>query len=53
MNVRKQIDFNTLIRDIYNDSSEWQPLVKKISYDEIKKYEKKEERKIRYVQRKK
>jgi hypothetical protein len=53
MNVKKQVDINAMVRDIYSESSEWQPVVKKISPDEIKKYEKKEERKIRYVQRKK
>jgi len=44
---------SNIIRDVYFDSSEWQPYVKKISSDEIKKLEKKEERKIRYTQRKK
>jgi len=42
-----------IIRDVYFDSSDWQPYVKKITSDEIKKLEKKEERKIRYTQRKK
>ncbi len=53
MNTKKQVDLNAIVRDIYSETSEWQPVVKKISQDEIKKYEKKEERKIRYVQRKK
>ncbi len=53
MNTKKSIDINSLIRDIYTDTTEWQPIVKQISSDDIKKYEKKEERKIRYVQRKK
>lgn len=44
---------SNIIRDVYFDSSEWQPYVKKITSDEIKKLEKKEERKIRYTQRKK
>jgi len=44
---------SNVIRDVYIDTSEWQPYVKKITTDEIKKLEKKEERKIRYTQRKK
>jgi hypothetical protein len=51
--IRKQADLNALIRDVYTDTTEWQPTVKKISSEDIKKFEKKEERKIRYVQRKK
>jgi hypothetical protein len=50
---RRNVDLNNLIRDIYTDVTEWQPVVKKISSEDIKKFEKKEERKIRYVQRKK
>lgn len=44
---------SNIIRDVFFDNSEWQPNVKKISSEEIKKLEKKEERKIRYTQRKK
>jgi hypothetical protein len=51
--LNKKADLNILIRDIYTDTTEWQPCVKKISNEDIKKFEKKEERKIRYVQRKK
>jgi hypothetical protein len=46
-------DPSNILRDVYYDTTEWQPVVKKISNDEIKKLEKKEERKIRYTQRKK
>lgn len=49
----KIVDQNNLIRDVYTESSEWQPVIKKISSEDIKKFEKKEERKLRYVQRKK
>lgn len=44
---------SNVIRDVFFDNSEWQPLVKKITSEDIKKFEKKEERKIRYTQRKK
>jgi SWI/SNF-related matrix-associated actin-dependent regulator of chromatin subfamily B protein 1 len=50
---RKYLDNNNLIRDVYTENTEWQPVIKKISTDDIKKFEKKEERKLRYVQRKK
>jgi hypothetical protein len=46
-------DPSNILRDVYFDTTEWQPVVKKISNEEIKKLEKKEERKIRYTQRKK
>lgn len=46
-------DPSNIFRDVYLDTTEWQPLVKKITNEEIKKLEKKEERKIRYTQRKK
>jgi SWI/SNF-related matrix-associated actin-dependent regulator of chromatin subfamily B protein 1 len=50
---KKTLDKNNLIRDVYTENTEWQPILKKISSDDIKKFEKKEERKLRYVQRKK
>ena len=57
---RKPIEPNTLIRENLGDvnsanniSNDWQPTVKKISIVEIQKFEKKEERKFRYTQRKK
>jgi hypothetical protein len=53
LNVKRPVDMNAIIRDVYTDTTEWQPVVKKISSEDIKKFEKKEERKIRYVQRKK
>lgn len=40
-------------REILSEVSEWEPLVKMINQEEIQKYEKKEERKMRYHQRKK
>lgn len=49
---QKKFDTSAIIRDVYTDNTEWQPVVKKISQMDIKKFEKKEERKIRYVQRK-
>jgi SWI/SNF-related matrix-associated actin-dependent regulator of chromatin subfamily B protein 1 len=52
-NNQRHVDSCNLLRDVYSDSSDWQPLIKKISSDDIKKFEKKEERKLRYVQRKK
>jgi SWI/SNF-related matrix-associated actin-dependent regulator of chromatin subfamily B protein 1 len=52
-NTHKYVDSSNLFRDVYSDATEWQPIIKKISYDDIKKFEKKEERKLRYVQRKK
>jgi len=51
--VRKPTDKLNYLRDIYTDTSEWQPSVKILNNEDIRKYEKKEERKIRYVQRKK
>lgn len=60
INERKNYYYNhnrvvngNFLRDIYNETSEWQPNVKQISLEEIKKFEKKEERKTRYNQRKK
>lgn len=53
INKEKIIDMNTIIRDVFVENSEWQPVIKKISSVDIKKFEKKEERKLRYVQRKK
>jgi SWI/SNF-related matrix-associated actin-dependent regulator of chromatin subfamily B protein 1 len=47
------VDNNSILRDIYTENTEWQPVIKKISSVDIKKFEKKEERKLRYVQRKK
>jgi hypothetical protein len=52
-NTQRYVDQSNLLRDVYSDATEWQPIIKKISYDDIKKFEKKEERKLRYVQRKK
>lgn len=49
---RTKLDTSTYLRNIYLDSTEWQPSVKKISSQEIKKFEKKEERNNRYNQRK-
>jgi hypothetical protein len=51
--ANKKVDINSYIRDVYSENTEWQPVVKKINPNDIKKFEKKEERKIRYVQRKK
>lgn len=51
--ARNRIDINNYLRDIYSENSEWQPNVKQITLEEIKKFEKKEERKTRYAQRKK
>jgi len=60
---KKPIEPNTLIRENLgeinpstsnnSESVGWQPTVKKISQVEIQKFEKKEERKFRYTQRKK
>ena len=47
------INVNNYLRDIYSENSEWQPHIKQISQDEIKKFEKKEDRKTRHDQRKK
>ena len=44
---------NNYIREIFTDISEWDPEVKHVNEEEIKKFEKKEERKYRYNQRKK
>lgn len=52
-NHKSVVNKDNYLRDIYTDNSEWQPNVKQISLDEIKKFEKKEERKTRYAQRKK
>jgi hypothetical protein len=52
-NNKKSVDLNTIIRDMFGETGDWQPHVKKISSDDIKKFEKKEERKIRYDRRKK
>ncbi len=52
-NKRTVVDENNYIREIFTDTSEWDPDVKHINEEEIKKYEKKEERKYRYNQRKK
>jgi len=43
---------SSYLRNIYLDNTDWQPQVKKISLLEIKKFEKKEERNVRYNQRK-
>lgn len=51
-NFKNKIDENNYLRDIYNGDSEWQPEVKQISVEEIKKFEKKEERKNRHARRK-
>ena len=51
--ARNRIDANNYLRDIYSENSEWQPNVKQITLEEIKKFEKKKERKTRYAQRKK
>jgi len=50
--AKTKIDMNSYLRNIYLDNTEWQPQVKKISLNEIKKFEKKEERNVRYFQRK-
>lgn len=47
------VDENNYLREVFSDVSEWQPEVKQITEEEIKKFEKKEERKNRYAQRKK
>ena len=52
-NKKNVIDENNYIREIFTDTSEWDPEVKHINEEEIKKFEKKEERKYRYAQRKK
>ena len=49
----KILEPGNILRDIYNETTEWQPIIKKISSEDIKKFEKKEERKLRYEQRKK
>jgi SWI/SNF-related matrix-associated actin-dependent regulator of chromatin subfamily B protein 1 len=49
----KVLDTGSLLRDVYTELTEWQPIIKKISNEDIKKFEKKEERKLRYEQRKK
>ena len=46
------MDTNNYIREIFTENSEWDPEVKHINEEEIKKFEKKEERKNRYAQRK-
>ena len=50
---KNKVDLNNYLRDIYNNDTEWQPDVKQISLEEIKKFEKKEERKTRHQQRRK
>lgn len=52
-NLQKTLDVNNVLRDVYTESTDWQPVIKKISAEDIKKFEKKEERKLRYIQRKK
>ena len=47
------ISEDNYLREIFDDNSEWQPEIKQISQEEIKKFERKEERKNRYAQRKK
>lgn len=51
--VKQSNESNETFRDIFTDNSDWQPTLKRISVEEIKKFEKKEERKSRYAQRKK
>jgi hypothetical protein len=51
--LKNKVDLNNYLRDIYNNDTEWQPDVKQISLEEIKKFEKKEERKTRHQQRRK
>ena len=50
---KNKVDLNNYLRDIYNNDTEWQPDVKQISLEEIKKFENKEERKTRHQQRRK
>lgn len=50
---KNKVDRNNYLRDIYSETSDWQPSVKHISQEEIKKFEKKEERKTRYAHRRK
>ncbi|MCQ2818274.1 MAG: SWI/SNF chromatin-remodeling complex subunit SNF5, partial [archaeon] len=50
---KNKVDENNYLRDIFTESSEWQPTVKKITQEEIKRFEKNEERKARYAQRRK
>ena len=45
-NKRNIIDTNNYISEIFTEASEWDPDVKHINEEEIKKFEKKEERKI-------
>ena len=52
-NKKNVVDTNNYIREIFTENSEWDPEVKHINEEEIKKFEKKEERKNRYAQRKK
>ena len=52
-NKRIVVDESNYIREIFTDTSEWDPEVKHVNEEEIKKFEKKEERKYRYNQRKK
>ena len=52
-NKRIVVDENNYLREIFTETSEWDPEVKHVNEDEIKKFEKKEERKYRYNQRKK
>jgi len=52
-NKRIVVDENNYLREIFTDTSEWDPEVKHVNEEEIIKFEKKEERKYRYYQRKK
>ncbi len=51
--ARNKVDMSSYLRNIFYDTVEWQPQVKKISPSEIKRFEKREEREGRYWQRKK
>ena len=52
-NKRIVVDENNYIREIFTDTSEWDPEVKHVNEEEKNKFVKKEERKYRYNQRKK
>ena len=43
------MDTNNYIREIFTENSEWDVELNHINEEEIKKFEKKEERKNRYV----
>ena len=49
---KDKAEMSSYLRNIYIGSTDWQPIVKKISAHEIKKFERKEERNVRYFQRK-